>query len=67
MPIAFWRDDDHTGYETIDRQRQHLFGIINNLHGAMRAGHGVDMTGDLPPVSPWIWQQCSWLDDVFMA
>lgn len=43
MPIAFWRDDYNTGYEEIDRQHQHLFWIINNLHDAVLAGNGVSL------------------------
>ncbi|WP_353258673.1 bacteriohemerythrin [Prochlorothrix hollandica] len=43
MTIAFWRDEYCTGNEVIDRQHKHLFEVINSLHDAMLAGHGVDV------------------------
>ncbi len=46
MPLAYWRDDYNTGYETIDQQHQHLFAIINALHDAMLKGHGADLLKD---------------------
>jgi len=40
MPIIQWTPDLTVGIETIDRQHQKLFGIVDELLSSMRAGKG---------------------------
>lgn len=48
MPILEWDTSQYSvGVKAIDGQHSVLFGLINELHGAMMSGKGQTMTGPL--------------------
>lgn len=47
MPIAIWSDAYVTGHPVVDRQHQHLFSLVNDLHHGIVSGHGRDKMGPI--------------------
>ena len=43
-----WRDERYsTDIDRFDEQHRHLFGLLNDLHVAIEAGHSEDVVGDI--------------------
>ena len=47
MSLLQWNESYSVQVTSLDQQHQTLFRTINELHGAMRAGHGKDLLGKM--------------------
>ena len=47
MALMTWSNEYAVGVKALDCQHTGLFKILNDLHDAMMAGHGQQVTGDL--------------------
>ena len=45
MALAEWNEKYETGFLAVDTQHKHLFGLVNDLHEALMAGHGKEKMG----------------------
>jgi hemerythrin len=47
MPLFVWSKDYSVGVERFDDEHKKLFGMMNNLHDAMREGRGKSVMADV--------------------
>jgi len=45
MPLMTWTDKMSVGVKVLDDDHKQLVGLINQLHDALKAGHGKDVLG----------------------